>query len=197
MAEVTSVDVDHVELRLEQLDDTVSPRPRCDLVLAMPRPKVLGRILEHVTALGVGTVCLVRTWRVEKSYLQSESLQAPALREHLLAGLEQARDTRVPRVVVAPLFRPLVEDRLDELFPSERRMVCHPEGGESLVSWAEGVEATQRIVVAIGPEGGFTRFEVELLGEHGFSPVNLGQRVLRVETACTAVLARLGILSDR
>ena len=46
-----------------------------------------------------------------------------------------------------------------------------------------------RVLIAIGPEGGWNDFELRLLEAHGFTRVGLGPRTLRVDTACTALLA--------
>ena len=50
---------------------------------------------------------------------------------------------------------------------------------------------TRSLTLAIGPEGGWIPYEVGLLQEAGFQPVQLGPRILRVETAVPALIARL------
>ena len=48
------------------------------------------------------------------------------------------------------------------------------------------------VIAAIGPEGGFIPNEIEMLGRIGFRPVTLGPRILHVEAAVPALLAKLG-----
>lgn len=156
------------------------------LVLALPRPRMLARTLEHVTALGVKEITLLHTRRVEKSYWMSPELEARKIHHHLVLGLEQARDTLMPEVTLDKGFRPFVEDRLPGLLKERRGLLAHP-GMQS--ACPRGLESPTLLVV--GPEGGFIPWEVERLLDAGCEGIHLGQRILRVETAVTALLARL------
>lgn len=167
---------------------TVAPPPPLPvtLLLAVPRPKALRRLLQGVTALGVKTVVLLNTARVDKSYWQSPLLAPDAIEEQLLLGLEQARDTQLPQVLLRPRFRPFVEDELPGLTTGSLCLVAHPESALPCPGSVAG-----SVALAIGPEGGFVPFEIALLSGQGFRPVHLGSRTLRVETAVPAVLGRL------
>lgn len=168
------------------------PRPTVDLLLAVPRPKTLMKLLPQVAALGVDRLVLMRTWRVGKPYLTARVLEPEVYRPLLHEGLMQARCTREPRVLVEPLFRPFVEDRAAELFADRRKLLAHPTAPTALSGLSFG--AAERVALAIGPEGGFIPFEVEMLAEAGFEPVHLGPRPLRVETACVALLSAVSVL---
>ncbi|WP_072819685.1 16S rRNA (uracil(1498)-N(3))-methyltransferase [Modicisalibacter ilicicola] len=156
------------------------------LVLALPRPRMLARSLEHVTALGVKHITLLHTRRVEKSYWQSPELAPGRIRDHLWLGLEQARDTVLPEVTLERRFKPFVEDRLPELLQGRRGLFAHP-GMPSACPRGIGDDT----LLLVGPEGGFIPYEVERLLDAGCQGVHLGERILRVETAVTALLARL------
>ncbi|MBW5799527.1 16S rRNA (uracil(1498)-N(3))-methyltransferase [Halomonas elongata] len=168
------------------LVETPPPALPVHLVLALPRPRMLARSLEHATALGVKALTLLNTRRVEKSYWQSPELGAEKIRRHLVLGLEQARDTQMPEVTLAKGFRPFVEDRLPKLLASSRGLVAHPGMPEAC---PRGVD--EPVTLVIGPEGGFIPWEVDKLLEAGCRGIHLGPRILRVETAVTALLARL------
>jgi RsmE family RNA methyltransferase len=155
------------------------------LVLALPRPPMLRRILLHATTLGVKQIVLLHTARVEKSFWGSHALGQAAVAEQLRLGLEQARDTVLPTVALRRRFRPFVEDELRGW--GGRKLVAHPDDAAPMARWS--AEAT---TVVVGPEGGLVPFEVELLHEAGCRTVSLGARALRVETAVVALLARLG-----
>lgn len=156
------------------------------LVLALPRPRMLARSLEHVTALGVKRITLLHTRRVEKSYWQSPELDEARIHQHLVLGLEQARDTLLPKVSFEMRFKPFVEDRLPALLSERRGLFAHP-GMTS--PCPRGI--TEETLLLVGPEGGFIPYEVERLTEAGCQGIHLGERILRVETAVTALLARL------
>ncbi|MEW6435185.1 MAG: 16S rRNA (uracil(1498)-N(3))-methyltransferase [Myxococcota bacterium] len=177
------------------LDAEPPPRAGVDLVLAIPRPKALKRVIPAVASLGVDRVVLVNAARVEKSYFDSKVLAAEFLAGLVDLGLEQARDTVPPSIEVRERFKPFVEDELDAWAGDARRLVAHP-GNDSQRSPVGVAQAGHvKRVVAIGPDGGWVPFEVELLRAHGFMPFSLGPRILRVEVAVPAVLGALSCQS--
>ena len=156
------------------------------LLLALPRPKMLRRVLQTVAAMGVPRLVLLNSYRVEKSFWQTPFLDPEAIREQLILGLEQARDTVLPEVIIEKRFKPFVEDRLPALVAGSLGLIGHPG------PWPDCPRAlSEPVTLAIGPEGGWIPYEVEKLREAGLNPVQLGERILRVETAVTALLARL------
>ena len=148
------------------------------LVLALPRPKMLRRILRMIGELGIKELHLINSFKVEKSYWQSPLLNEPALREYFIAGLEQVGDTQLPRCTLHTRFRPFVEDTLPDLLAGRAGVLADPAG---TTDWPCG--GRQPAVLAIGPEGGFIPFERELLLAQRLSPRSLGSRIYRVETA--------------
>ncbi|MGL4317781.1 MAG: 16S rRNA (uracil(1498)-N(3))-methyltransferase [Pseudomonas sp.] len=156
------------------------------LLLALPRPKMLRRVLQTVSAMGVPRLILLNSYRVEKSFWQTPFLEPAAIREQLILGLEQARDTVLPEVIIEKRFKPFVEDRLPALATGTLGLVGHPG---DFPACPRAVD--EPVTLAIGPEGGWIPYEVDKLHEAGLQPVQLGERILRVETAVTALLARL------
>lgn len=193
-------EVVHISPGRVGLRATLSGSPPQDagvhLVLALPRPKVLGRVLRDVTALGVKRLTLINAARVEKSYWQNHRLQPAWLREQLLLGLEQARDSLLPRVAIERRFRPFVEDRLaTSAAEADQRLLLHPPAPDD-VGPAPHAEApadmsSAFITLVVGPEGGFVPFELEMLQQIGFRRRGLGARILRVETVIPLALGRL------
>jgi len=174
--QLLALDADGAHLQL-QLTEPPPPRAGVDLILAMPRPKALRRVLAVVASLGVDRLVLLNAARVEKSYFDSKVLAEARIRKHLLEGLEQAQDTVLPEVQVEERFRPFVEDTLEELIGPSHRRLLHPGPDDGLRP-----PGGERLVLAIGPEGGWVPFERELLAVHGFTPLGLGTRTLRTET---------------
>ena len=173
-------------------DAAPPPRPRTDLVLAIPRAKSLRKLLPEVTALGIDRLVLFRSWRVAKPYLTQAILDPAEYRPLLHDGLMQAKCTREPVVNVEPLFKPFVEDRLPEFAAGAMKLVAHPGATMSLTSIR--LAEDDRVVLAVGPEGGFVPYEVEAFRAAGFTAVSMGGRTLRVETACVALLAQIDLL---
>ncbi len=165
------------------------PRPRADLLLAMPRPKVMKRLWAQLAALGVDRIIITNAARVERNYFDTHVLDPAFFTPLLIEGLQQAQDTRLPRVEIHRRLKPLVEDQLPE---DSERYLLHPGAPRSPRSAAPG----GRALLAIGPEGGWVPFEVELFERHGFLPVSLGARTLRTDTACVAALAVLHAAFD-
>jgi 16S rRNA (uracil1498-N3)-methyltransferase len=168
----------------------VPPRPGVDLLLAMPRPKVLRRLWAQLAALGVGRIILTNAERVERDYFDTHTLSPGCYRPLLIEGLQQAQDTRLPEVSIHRRFRVLVEDELDALCPAGLRLVADPSASEPPGEIA-ALAPAQRILLAVGPEGGWNAFELQLLGSHGFHAVGMGRRTLRTDTACIALLSRI------
>lgn len=209
------------------------PAPAVDVLLALPRPKVARRLWAQLAALGVGAVFVTPAARVEKSYFASEHAEAKAVRSELLRGLEQAGDTRLPPVFLSRRFPPvadaaagrrgwasadgaafgewLVGSAAELPPPAELLLLAHPAAGSSVSAallrepglHADGT--ARRVLVAVGPEGGWTQHELAVLqGSSGREAtpdgeplrpgarcvlVNLGARTLTTETACVALLA--------
>ena len=167
---------------------SVPPRPRVDLLLALPRPKVMRRLWAQIAALGVGQIILTNAERVERNYFDAHVLAPERYRPLLVEGLQQARDTRLPNVSIHRQLKVLVEDALDGLFQSGLRLVADPVATRP-VSAVVPKSLEERVLLAVGPEGGWNTFEIDLFGAHGFQSVGMGPRPLRTDTACIALLA--------
>ncbi len=184
---VESLDEGRITLRCE-FETDIPARPRVDLLLALPRPKVMRRLWAQLAALGVGQIILSNAERVERQYFDTHVVAESCYRPLLIEGLQQAGDTRLPSVSIYRQFKVLVEDHLDTLFGNGLRLVADHRTTTPVTS-AIGESPVARVLLAIGPEGGWNAYELALLQAHGFQAVGLGPRTLRVDTACTALLA--------
>ncbi|MBK9088322.1 MAG: 16S rRNA (uracil(1498)-N(3))-methyltransferase [Holophagales bacterium] len=194
---VLFVEPDDVRLSV-CLSEDPPPPTGLDLLLAMPRPKVLRRVLQSAASLGARRIVLVNAQRVEKSYFDTPFLERGEIERNLVLGLEQARDTALPEVVVRKLFRPFVEDELEAFWPRATctRLLAHPAAAHGLEGCDLG-KAGSATVLAVGPEGGWIPFELELLEANGFRSFGLGPRVLRVETAVPFAFGQVQLLRAR
>jgi RsmE family RNA methyltransferase len=184
---VTRIDRETLELEVTLDREPPPPHPAA-LAVALPRPPSLRKVLQQATALGVKRFAFFASARVEKSYWQSSALRPADLREQLLLGLEQAGDTRLPRVETATTFRRFLAETLPALAEGSPIFAAHP--GAKSGRFAE----CPRCALVVGPEGGFIDAELAALERAGAQFVGLGPRVLRVETAVVALLSRIGSL---
>ncbi len=182
---VVGLDPEVLELDVTFVDPPPAKRPVC-LVLALPRPPVFRRLLATVASLGVERLLIVATARTEKSFWQSHATSADAIRERLLLGLEQARDTVVPEVTLHRYFEPLVEQVLPSWVAGRSAFVAHPGAASVCPHAVEGP-----ITLFVGPEGGLVDYEIERLTGIGFEAVSLGSRAIRVEPVVPMLLGRL------
>lgn len=188
LGKVVAVEKKTVELEVE-ITEPPPPPPSIDLVVALPRPQVLHRVLQFAASMGVGRLDLVNAWRVEKSFFSSPSLGEEKIRRQLFLGAEQGRIPRLPEVAIHKLLVPFVRGLGEDPDPP-RRLVAHP-GAPPI---EEVLGSYERLQIAIGPEGGWIDREVETFGESGFEPVGLGPWVLRVEAALVAAVAEADLL---
>ncbi len=186
-AQVVMLDDNGIELIVHLNQPPPAPLD-VHLILALPRPKMLKRILQTVSAMGVKQLSLIHSAKVEKSYWQTPWLQKDRLNQHLILGLEQAGDTLLPRVDFFQRFKPFAEDILPALTPGRQAVLAHPGQGDLCLSRQTDKKST---LLAIGPEGGFTQYEVDKLLQAGFHSCHLGVRILRVENAIPVLLGRL------
>ena len=183
--EITRIDDQCVELRVALTRESPAKLP-LTIILALPRPKMLRRIIRCVAEFGVRELILLNAYKVEKSYWQTPVLAPEIMREVLLDGLQQCVDTVLPSVRCEQRFKPFVEDQLPAIAKDTLALVAHPAAELPCP-----VAVDQSCTLAIGPEGGFTPYEIDKLQRAGLMPVNLGPRILRVENALTTLVARL------
>ena len=190
IAMLTDLTDTEASLEITWQEDPPAPLP-LTLILALPRPKMLRRIIQSSVAMGVKRLVIINSYRVDKSYWQTPWLADEALAEQITLGLEQARDTLWPDIVQRKRFKPFVEDELAAMTEGSRRLIAHPG---SAAACPQGL--TGPVSLCIGPEGGFIPYEVELIRQQGFEAVHLGARILRTETFVPAVLGRLFDIAD-
>ncbi|MBT5230196.1 MAG: 16S rRNA (uracil(1498)-N(3))-methyltransferase [Methylococcales bacterium] len=183
-AVVEKISDDSVALTVSLSDEPPIPA-EVHIVLALPRPKMLKRILQSIASLGVKRVFLINSQKVEKSYWQSPALQPEVLRQQLILGLEQGKDTLTPEITLHKGFKPFVEDILPGEIVQRQCVLAHPKLGDA----CHLLSQEKPVTFVVGPEGGFTPYEVNLLLSAGAKGCQLGARILKVETALPVLLS--------
>ena len=171
---------------------------KVSLLLALPRPLQLGRMLPMIAQLGVDHLVLTGASKVPKDYFGSQLFRKPDLiTEKLVEGLCQAGDVRLPTVWIRKNLRDFVAQELDVLFPREEyaRVIAHPQRVEdtSINRMRDVVfprVSDKRLLLAVGPEGGWQEpEELDRFGELAFQQITLGTRVLRSDVAAVSLLS--------
>jgi 16S rRNA (uracil1498-N3)-methyltransferase len=184
-AEVVEINEGSIVLRFTKM---YSPpkTPHISVVLALPRPKVFSRVLYSLTVLGVKRIAIINCWKVEKCYWQSHHLNELNIKKTIHLALEQSVDTQEPEVSFFRLFKPFVEDSLESWCGDSDRIICHP--GEETEKEFKNTKSD--IVLVIGPEGGFTSYEVSEFKKRDFKGYSMSPRIMNVETAAISLVSR-------
>ncbi len=203
-AVIQSMNPDHIQLINVELNTPPPAKLEVTIILALPRPKVLRRLIMDMTAIGVRDIVLINSYRTQKSYWQSPMLAR--LDEFVLEGLQQGVDTVTPNITLQKRFKPFVEDELAALIADGHAIVAHPYSNRSLAQYLQqhsDLSAKNAIsnlrqvskntlpsVVCIGSEGGWIDYEIDLFASQGCHAVTIGSRVLRTEAAVNVILGQ-------
>jgi RsmE family RNA methyltransferase len=195
---ITEIDSEKVCLKVEKIEeaDFDDLTPQIDLICALPRPQTLKKVLLACGMMAVRKLYLIRASRVEKSYYHSPLLEPENYTPFLIEGLSQGKHTRLPNVTIHHRFRPFFEDTLPAIEKNDKsealRIFPDPQSSQTIDRFYDGDAA--RILLAIGPEGGWVPFETEMMQAHGFEMCTLGRWILRVEHAVTAALSQIEMI---
>lgn len=179
------VAIDSGQIMLNPVWGNVPATSGLSLLLALPRPKVLKRLWAPLASLGLNKIIITNAGKVERNYFDTHWLSPENYTPLLVEGLVQAGDTLLPEVIVRRRFKPFVEDELDLLLPNSTRILAHPRTNKR---FRDVKTEKEELLLAVGPEGGWSDFELQLLEKHKFQCVSAGTRILRTDIACIALL---------
>jgi 16S rRNA (uracil1498-N3)-methyltransferase len=181
-AEVLATHGDCVELiaRSAPLPQRQPPAP-LTLATAVPKGDRFDWLVEKATELGVDRLIPLAT---ERSVVEPRSSKLTRLRRSIIEATKQCRRDRL-----MVLDEPMSWTKLAGWCPESLRFLADPEGWPPQ-RWP-ALPRGQRLVLAVGPEGGFTVAERVLADQAGWLPIQLGVHTLRIETACLAGCAAL------
>jgi 16S rRNA (uracil1498-N3)-methyltransferase len=167
---------------------------RLALAVAMPKGDRQRNVIEKIVELGVDHLIPIET---ERSVAKVDQDAQARLARTMIEACKQSRRNRFLRIHPSILWKDFIRD---DSWRSHERWVLHPDAAglrpEELVlehcqQHRSSAEGEKTFLFAIGPEGGFTEEEVRLATDQGFRTLDLGDRILRVETA-VAFAAVLG-----
>ena len=165
------------------------------LFQGLPKGDKMELIVQKAVELGVHEIIPVGSGRCVVR-LDEKKAGARVLRWQKIAeaAAKQSRRGIIPRVGEVISFRQAVRlaSSMDlKIIPYELA-----EGMERTRELLEGLMPGQSVAVFIGPEGGFEEKEVQLASENGITPITLGRRILRTETAGIAVMSWITYLCE-
>ena len=186
-----------------------------EMIIGIPRPIQLKRLLRDIAALGVCKVHLTGTELGEKSYMKSALVEKGSAYKMLLDGTVQAGSTHVPGFAIHQTLKECLDSISDDSIKFALDNV-NPEcslsqamadanisaaekisGGENLAdgknfaaekNFADGKNFAvekKHVIAAIGSERGWTDKERKLLEDYGYTKCGIGERIMRTETAAT------------
>ncbi len=171
-------------LAFEWSDSPPPPLDSLRVLVGLPRPQTARKLLQETAALGLTGLHFFGAARGEPSYAQSPLWTGPEWRRHLLAGAAQAFDTRLPDVTHAPSLAAALAAPVSPP-PRTRIALDLYEASQSLGR----IALAAPVILAFGPERGWSDDERRELRAAGYALAHLGPRVLRLETAVVAAVA--------
>lgn len=180
------------ELRFEieyTLSDDPIPRLPVSLIVAIPRPQTIKKVIAYSTMLGVRELFLTPSERSQKNYLQSKSLRPGEIEEQIIMALEQSCGTLAPVIEIKDSLPECLKNFADE---NTGKFFGDGTSSTNLFECARRKHTSS--VLALGPELGWSHSELTLLTDRGFTGFSLGPRMLRVEVALAAALGQLQVL---
>ncbi|HBM15886.1 MAG TPA: 16S rRNA (uracil(1498)-N(3))-methyltransferase [Lentisphaeria bacterium] len=183
---VNKIGTNYVNFELGNFNTPPPPALPLTLIISLPRPKTLKKVVHIASCMGVKKIYFIESWKVDKSYWKSPVLNNNELTEQCILGLEQAKDTVLPEILFRRRFKPFAEDELNQIITGTTPLAAHPY---KALPCPERINSP--VTLAVGPEGGFTDYEVKTFKELGFSVITLGERILRVEYAVCSLLSKI------
>ena len=192
-AKILEISETRVLLEIISFTEKIETQKKVDIICALPRPQTLKKVLSTCATMGISNLYLIRSEKVEKSYFHSPLLNEENYTKFLIEGLSQGKRINLPKVSIHNKFKVFFENDFKEICNNSNCLLAHPNA-ENYINKIE-LKDNKNILLAIGPEGGWNDFEINLMVELGFINYKLSESILRVENAVTAALSQIELVT--
>lgn len=183
--EVSRISKSAAELRvLARLGNEVESPLRLTLGQALVKGDKFDLVVQKVVELGATRIVPLATEHSEIRKAEGKELRLQRWRRVALEATKQCGRRRLIEITEAVRFDQFCAARDEDL-----RVILSERGGRSLRELSTVRENVHSVAVAVAPEGGWSDGELQSAAAHGFTPIFLGPRVLRTETAAIAAVA--------
>jgi 16S rRNA (uracil1498-N3)-methyltransferase len=181
---VLNADIKAAQIHVEMVETQLKPSPQISLGVALLKnDSRFEWLIEKAVELGVSQIIPIQTKRTEKVYLKTDRLE-----RIITAAMKQSIKAWRPSLL------PAIELEKIELSGFDLILLAHCLEGEKIP--ITQVSGTSAPLLLIGPEGDFTREEIDFVLKQGATEISLGNHRLRTETAAIAGLAVLTMLQQ-
>lgn len=195
---IEKIDKNKITIIIHESNIKTKAKQNIDIICALPRPQTIKKILFICGMTAIRNIYFIRANRVEKSFFQSPLLDEKEYSKHLIEGMSQGKQIFLPQVSFHSKFKPFFEDYLPENIDKNKNSFKLLPDMEADFSLDKNMIKNQTdLLLAIGPEGGWVPFEIEMMESLGFRKFKLSDYTLRVEHALMASISQLELINSQ
>lgn len=192
ICEITSLEPFNIKV-IEKLDEDKKAKIELTVAVALVKEQKMDLILQKLTELGVSRIIPVS---MERSIvkLDKERFNKKKVRWESICkeASEQSKRTNIPIIEDIKSIKDLTKEDAD------LKLVASTKEKEKLLNYyLQSIEDCAKIIMVIGPEGGISDKEEDILVSNGYNRVSFGNLIFRVETATIYVASIINYISSR
>jgi len=192
ICEITSLEPFNIKV-IEKLDEDKKTKIELTVAVALVKEQKMDLILQKLTELGVSRIIPVS---MERSIvkLDKERFNKKKVRWESICkeASEQSKRTNIPIIEDIKSIKDLTKEDAD------LKLVASTKEKEKLLNYyLQSIEDCAKIIMVIGPEGGISDKEEDILVSNGYNRVSFGNLIFRVETATIYVASIINYISSR
>ena len=178
---------------IEKKEEKVSNMPEVCIAVALVKEQKMDLILQKLTELGISKIIPVS---MERSIVKLDDKKFEKKKERwekiCKEAAEQSKRNDIPEITNIHTVKELAN------IEYKNKFICSTRNPKNLANnYLQDQEACATMIFVIGPEGGISPKEEDLLIEFGYTPVTFGPQIMRVETAAIYIASVINFCSNR